>query len=123
MGLLLRAALVFAFGVVIGVAQGAPRKASKAKPEVYASTEGEIEGPMIAPAPTDISPKPAAPRAVKAPVYEFVPADQVDGVARRLQVVGEIILRHRRAYDYRTHTVKQLQAILAQLDSQASEAN
>jgi hypothetical protein len=53
--------------------------------------------------------------AVSAP-YDSVPTDQVKPIARRLQVVSEILSRFGRAYDYRSHTLRELEAILHGLE-------
>jgi guanyl-specific ribonuclease Sa len=60
----------------------------------------------------------------KAELGEFfpVPKDQVQPIGRRLSLVEEIMTRHGRAYDYRAHTVQELQDILAQLETEAARA-
>lgn len=49
--------------------------------------------------------------------YDPVPSDQIDALSRRLQLVDALIRRHARAYDYRTHTVHDLELTLAKLDA------
>lgn len=49
--------------------------------------------------------------------YDPVPSDQINALGRRLQLVDALIRRHGRAYDYRTHTVRDLELILAKLDA------
>jgi hypothetical protein len=70
-------------------------------------------------------PQPAAVANVAAPAklpdsglaYDPVPSDQIDALGRRLQLTDALIRRHGRAYDYRTHTVRDLELILAKLDA------
>jgi hypothetical protein len=38
-------------------------------------------------------------------------------MGRRLQLVDSIIRRYGRAYDYRTHTIRELEQILAKLNA------
>ncbi len=52
--------------------------------------------------------------------FDLVPKDQLEPLARRLSLVEEIMRRHARAYDYRTYTIKELQDILAQLETDAA---
>jgi hypothetical protein len=61
-------------------------------------------------------PNQAAPAAAAGAAYDPVPSDQVDGMGRRLKLVEELIRRHGRAYDYRVHTVRELESVLAKLD-------
>lgn len=55
--------------------------------------------------------------------YDAVPSSQTEPLIRRLHLVEQLISKHGRAYDYRTATVTQLQEILGNLDSQASQTN
>ena len=48
--------------------------------------------------------------------YDPVPSDQAQAVARRLGIVARLILAHGRAYDYRTHTLRDLESILSSLE-------
>jgi hypothetical protein len=48
--------------------------------------------------------------------FDSVPSPQIGPVTQRLKVVEEILTRFGRAYDYRSHTLRELQAILKQLD-------
>ena len=52
--------------------------------------------------------------------FELVPANQAEPIIHRLKIVEELIRKHGRAYDYRMHTIKELQSILSQLDSTRS---
>lgn len=54
--------------------------------------------------------------------FDAVPSDQADSLVRRLKIVEALITRHGRAYDYRIHTVRELEAILASLDRPVSSA-
>ena len=51
--------------------------------------------------------------------FDPVPSDQADSLVRRLHLVEALITRHARAYDYRIHTVKELEGVLAELDRAA----
>jgi len=50
--------------------------------------------------------------------FEVVPDDRALELADRLQLVSELIVKHQRAYDYRTMTDSQLEKILNDLDGQ-----
>lgn len=54
--------------------------------------------------------------------YDPVPSDQINALSRRLQLTDALIRRHGRAYDYRTHTVRDLELILAKLDASLASA-
>lgn len=89
----------------------AAQKHKKAPPqEIYPAMETE-----------DLRTTPAPAKSPKAPAqdlsYDPVPSDQIDGMATRLHLVEALIRRHGRAYDYRVHTVRELQAILAKLET------
>ena len=49
--------------------------------------------------------------------YELVPSTQAEPIIHRLKIVEELIRKFGRAYDYRVHTVKELQSILSQLEA------
>lgn len=49
--------------------------------------------------------------------FDQVPAGQAESVAQRLKYVEIIIRKYGRAYDYRTMTLRDLQAVLGQLDA------
>ncbi|MGK5082647.1 hypothetical protein WDW37_05020 [Bdellovibrionota bacterium FG-1] len=55
--------------------------------------------------------------------YDPVPVGQVEPLAQRLKLVETLIQRHGRAYDYRIHTIKELQEILSQLDKKSEIEN
>jgi hypothetical protein len=65
-------------------------------------------------APARLTAKPTPDAAL---AYDLVPSDQVDPLGKRLQLVEILIRKYSRAYDYRAHTVKELNAILAKLDA------
>ncbi len=52
--------------------------------------------------------------------YEPVPSDKRDSLARRLQIVERLIREHGRAYDYRIHTLSELETILRRLEQPVS---
>lgn len=72
---------------------------SIAAPKVKAKTHAQIPGTKVA----SLS-------------YDKVPSDQTDSIAKRLTYVEYLIRKHNRAYDYRSHTLKELQAIVTELD-------
>jgi hypothetical protein len=53
----------------------------------------------------------------KAVAFDVVPADQSNAILERLKIVEELIRKYGRAYDYRTHTLKELQLIQGTLES------
>lgn len=104
----------------------AEAKVAKNKPvQTYSATEPESAAPVtvttVTVVPTAPVPQLSAP-APKAPVqknssYDPVPSDQVNPVVRRLRLVEEIVRKHQRAYDYRMLTTRDLESILASLES------
>jgi hypothetical protein len=48
--------------------------------------------------------------------YDDVPIEQTDAFLKRLRLVSQILQQYGRAYDYRIHTVRELEAILARLN-------
>jgi hypothetical protein len=128
--------------LVIAVAIPAAASTSHKPPtqEVYSAVEDDSAAsapaqtvPITAPLPAPVTRKAvvqaraAAPAARRSSVasklpdaalaYDLVPSDQIDPLARRLQLVEALIRRHARAYDYRIHTVPELETILAKLDA------
>lgn len=92
-----------------------------------AQSESLVEAPIEvtpAPAETRVQRRAAARKTVKrekaakekALPYDLVPETLTPALERRLELTRELITEHGRAYDYRTHTVKQLEAIKEQLD-------
>ncbi len=49
--------------------------------------------------------------------FETVPASQREPISRRLKLIEKLIVEHGRAYDYRTVTIAELNAILQHLNS------
>jgi hypothetical protein len=66
------------------------------------------------PLPIKTAMPPAAPTTAKVN-YDAVPIEQTDAFLKRLQLVSELIQKFGRAYDYRVHTVKELETILSDL--------
>jgi hypothetical protein len=58
-----------------------------------------------------------------AEAYDPVPSDQTGPITKRLKVIETLILKHGRAYDYRSHTAKELESILKKLDTAQGAAN
>lgn len=124
------------------VAQSAlakPRKVSKTPPklEVYSATEADgaavpAQFPPAAQAPAPIAKAPvrkqrqapgkvsSAPAqetaAKKEPAYFLVGPEQATAIARRLNLVERLLREYGRVYDYRAHTVRELEGILSELD-------
>jgi hypothetical protein len=94
---------------------GVAPKAVAAKPAAKPVTEPVAAAPAEAALLST-----AAPNAALSPEsFDLVPSDQAHPVIRRIHLVEEIVRRHARAYDYRTHTVRELEQILAKLDAAA----
>ena len=72
-------------------------------------------GQQKAPAAQDSSTKVAG--------FDPVPQQQQQSVAGRLKIVEKLILDYGRAYDYRTYTTQQLEAILLKLQSENKTAS
>jgi hypothetical protein len=75
--------------------------------------------PAAAPEPT---PAPALKSAAPADrgAYDPVPSNQRASIAKRLKIVERLILEHGRAYDYRIHTLAELELLLRKLEKKAS---
>lgn len=54
--------------------------------------------------------------------YDLVPTNQTDPLIQRLKLVEQLILKYNRAYDYRVHTIKDLESILAKLDQKNEQS-
>ena len=95
-------------------------------PEIYSAVEDEVDPSPSAPKAQAKAPRAtpkaqaANPNPVKAekaePLFDQVPAEQVEGIANRLKLIDTLLRKYGRAYDYRTHTFKELEKILAQLE-------
>lgn len=99
----------------------APKKA-KAR-----ATASAASAPVIDTAPAIPTAKAVAPVAVKsAPQssqsFDAVPASQKDAILERLTIVENLVRKYGRAYDYRTHTLKELQLIQSTLESTSTPA-
>lgn len=55
------------------------------------------------------------------PNFDPVPRGQEESIARRLKLVEIMIRRYGRAYDYRMHTLRDLENILAKLDAESAK--
>jgi hypothetical protein len=101
-----------------------PNKKTKPAPETYSSID---DGSLLLPAPRGLVPavsvtsnKAQTQTPTKEPSFDPVPQDQAELIARRLQLIDQLIRRHGRAYDYRTLTVRQLESILARLEADST---
>jgi hypothetical protein len=87
--------------------------AKKSKtPETYSATEEGATGPTGAPQ----AKSKAGVAAPTAPSYDVIPEAQRQLIARRFKLVEALLLKYGRAYDYRGHTVRELENELARLD-------
>ncbi len=48
--------------------------------------------------------------------FDAVPKSHTDSISNRLKIIDQLIRKHQRAYDYRTHTTQELKNILSKLD-------
>jgi len=65
-------------------------------------------------------PAPAAQPKVVSSAFDSVPASQSEAILQRLKIVENLVRNYGRAYDYRTHTLKELQLIQSTLESTAA---
>lgn len=87
--------------------------AHRAAETAPAPVPAQVQVQVQAQAQTQAVPKPA----VVKEAYDPVPSDQKGALSIRLKLVEAIIQKHGRAYDYRIHTVRELEALLQRLDS------
>jgi hypothetical protein len=64
------------------------------------------------------APKAASPAAA----FDAVPANQSEAILQRLKIVENLVRKYGRAYDYRAHTLKELELIQSTLESTAAQA-
>src|SRR4051794_31714842 len=82
-------------------AQAKKKRSSDAeKPETYSAIEdGTLTAPKLKPSSHHgASKKAPVARKSDGPQFDPVPSDQVDPILRRLELVGELIRKHGRAY-------------------------
>lgn len=98
------------------VVEGAPELQEPALPPAPA--------PVVAATPAEVAPMSRQEARVDARTelreeirFDAVPGPQKDAIRRRLQIVDLLVARYGRAYDYRTHTVRELEQIRANLDA------
>ncbi len=114
------------------IALAKPHSKKPAK-EVYSATDSNEMQPGLA-MPVDAQPTPvqtqapvqtmAAPPArvakiTRAVSFDAVPASQSDAILQRIKIVENLVRKYGRAYDYRAHTLKELQLIQSTLESAA----
>lgn len=85
--------------------------ASKKQPETYPAV---IDDSPSQPRPTRIQQK------IEKTSYESVPPEQIEGISQRLKLIDQLLRKYGRAYDYRIHTIKELETILSELDAKAT---
>jgi hypothetical protein len=82
---------------------------------VVAPRAAALPAPRLAATPHLASPAVAGP--AESAAYDPVPSDQIASFMKRLQLVAVLLQRHGRAYDYRIHTVRQLETVLASMEA------
>lgn len=87
-------------------------------PEAYSATEDSFQASVNLA--TQSAPLKAAPTKA-ANKYDVVAEDHRDSIVGRLELIQSLIVRHGRAYDYRTTTTAQLEKTLKELDDRLSE--
>lgn len=115
------AALVLALVAPFGPSAWAAKKRPTIKPklEIYDATEGAENDTVPDTVVVYRAPKKKAAAKPVAPVkgtFDAVPAEHAAGVAKRLVLVDRLIREFGRAYDYRIHTVADLETILKDLE-------
>jgi len=102
-------------------ASAAQKRASKKKQtgsaEIFQAYEADPQD-LPADAMVPVAPAAAA-QQCNLPKFSFdpVPNDLMDPIVKRIQLVTELVILHGRAYDYRIHTVAELEAILKSFKS------
>ena len=137
-----RSSFALVLGTSMLLSASAAFAGSRPAPEVYLATENNgLAG--IAPSgnqmpvavqtetPPPLTPSPAAsaPTASKnhstEATFDAVPMEQIEPFLKRIRLVEELLEKYGRAYDYRVHTVRDLEVIRAQLeiDAQTRSSN
>jgi hypothetical protein len=78
------------------------------------SDSDNLSNPEESPSPS-VSHETQPMAAQASPNYDTVPIEQTDAFVKRLGLVTEILKKYGRAYDYRMHTLKELETVLAEL--------
>ncbi|MFL5814670.1 MAG: hypothetical protein ACJ763_13940 [Bdellovibrionia bacterium] len=92
--------------------------AASAAPAAKAHKAAKAKAAM----PAASAPKAAASAAAPAAAYDAVPSNQSDAILQRLKIVENLVRKYGRAYDYRTHTLKELELIQSTLEGTAAQA-
>ncbi len=99
-------------------AQTTPPAPPPQAPGQVASAEAVLPSPPAPPAqahaPASVPAQPESAQAERG-AYDPVPSNQRAAIARRLRLAEKLILEYGRAYDYRIHTVAELEHILEKL--------
>ena len=103
------------------------KKTAGSSPEVYAAIENSGSLPDQE-SMAEVLPAPKSPRAepkasFKAPPFDSVPTEHRASIAKRLALIEGLLLEHGRAYDYRTLTLAQLQALVDHLGGSKAQAS
>jgi hypothetical protein len=103
------------------VANAWAAKAAEIYPAIEQSEVSPEAAPPAAETPAQTPPTPTPPPTVtseREPPYDSVPNHQLASFHRRLQLADLLLRQHNRAYDYRVLTIKQLEKLVHDLNSQ-----
>ncbi len=96
--------------------EGSPLETQKQARDAEALRTSEAVPTTAPPAPPFRNFEAAPPLVIgSADRFDSVPHEHVESIARRLKIIEKLIVEYGRAYDYRTHTTQELQAILNDL--------
>jgi len=56
-------------------------------------------------------------------VFDSVPDEHINSIANRLRIIEQLLREHKRAYDYRSHTTKELFEILKALEKEKNKSS
>jgi hypothetical protein len=105
-------------GTVLDTDPAAMPQAPGASAQAHAVRAARPAAPAAAPVEDSRQPNEPASLADSFP-YDPVPAAEVSSIRQRVHLVDLLLRKYGRAYDYRTHPVRELKAVLADLDAQA----
>lgn len=92
--------------------------ASKKQPEIYPAVIDDLT-PEAKHTPSLPHPKRTLHKTENY-IFESVPPEQIEGISQRLKLIDQLLRKYGRAYDYRIHTIKELENILSELDAKAT---
>lgn len=81
--------------------------------------ETALPVPLAAPQNLQAKVEVVPPKATAKPaLFEPVPAEQIEAISKRLKLVDLILRKYGHAYDYRMHTLRELETVLAGTEPQ-----